>query len=267
MDRPTILKKILQVKAEEVAERSRKLPLPELRARAVDAGKTRGFKKTLTTRVQAGKAGIIAEIKKASPSKGIIRADFNPAWLAQSYEQGGATCLSVLTDISFFQGGDSYLQQARNACHLPVLRKDFIISPWQVYESRVLNSDCILLIAAALDKNQLEDLYHLAIEIGLDVLLEVHNEEELESVLPLQESILGINNRNLHTFETTLETTYQLLPLIKNDRIIVTESGITKKEDISSMFENNVRAFLIGETFMRAENPGGQLAELFYGKI
>lgn len=267
MNQPTILKKILAVKKEEIDYLSARSPLNELRLRSKDCEVVRGFQQRLTTQVNADKAGIIAEIKKASPSKGLIRPDFHPANLAASYEKGGATCLSVLTDVNFFQGSTDYLQEAKTHCSLPVLRKDFIISPQQVYESRVLGADCILLIVAALEKNQLEDLFYTASEAGLDVLVEVHNEEELELALPLEKGILGINNRNLHTFETTLETTYNLLPKIPDKRLVVTESGISKREDVSAMFGQNVKAFLIGESFMRADDPGQKIIDFFEGYI
>ncbi|MCY4329327.1 MAG: indole-3-glycerol phosphate synthase TrpC [Endozoicomonadaceae bacterium] len=267
MNQPTILTKILSVKKEELAHQSYKTPLNELRSRAADSEEVRGFKQKITTQVNANKAGIIAEIKKASPSKGLIRPDFHPASLAASYEEGGATCLSVLTDVNFFQGSIDYLQEAKKSCALPVLRKDFIISPYQVYQSRALGADCILLIVAALEKNQLEDLFHTATETGLDVLVEVHNKEELETALPLKEGMTGINNRNLHTFETTLETTYDLLPHIPDKRLVITESGISKKEDVVAMFQNGVKAFLIGESFMRAENPGEKVTSFFKGYL
>ena len=267
MNTPTILKKILAVKAEEVAERSRQQSLHLLRSQVKDCQHTRGFKQALVQQVSASKAGVIAEIKKASPSKGVIRPDFHPAQLAVSYENGGATCLSVLTDVSFFQGSDHYLKEVRAACSLPVLRKDFTIDPWQIYETRVMGADSILLIVAALNKNQLEDLYETAIEIGLDVLVEVHNEEELALALPLSEGMLGINNRNLHTFETSLATTYDLLPLIPDERLVITESGIAKREDVMAMLRHKVQAFLIGESFMRADDPGERVASFFKGYL
>lgn len=267
MNTPTILKKILAVKAEEVAERSRHVTLESLRSQINDSQNIRAFKQALTQQVAAKKAGIIAEIKKASPSKGVIRPDFHPDQLAESYEKGGATCLSVLTDVTFFQGHDQYLKQARAACSLPVLRKDFTVDPWQIYETRVLGADCILLIVAALEKNQLEDLYKTAREIGLDVLVEVHNEEELALALPLTDGMLGINNRNLHTFETSLNTTYSLLSHIPDQRLVITESGIAQREDVVAMFKHQVKAFLIGESFMRADDPGERVADFFEGYL
>ncbi len=265
MNTSTILKKILSVKAEEVKERSEKLSLEALKQQVPNSPECRGFKKALEYQFAKGEAGVIAEIKKASPSRGVIRPDFHPVELAKSYEKGGATCLSVLTDVSFFQGCDAYLQKAKKACRLPVLRKDFTISPWQIYESRVLGADCVLLIVAALEKNQLEALYHLSVDIGLDVLVEVHNKEELLLALPLKNALLGINNRNLHTFETTLQTTWDLLPLIPDNRLVVTESGISSRSDIQAMFDHNVKTFLIGESFMRVKNPGDKIKE-FFGK-
>jgi len=208
---------------------------------------------------------VIAEIKKASPSKGVIRENFDPVAIARSYEKGGATCLSVLTDVDFFQGADAYLQQAREACTLPVIRKDFIIDPYQVYEARTIGADCVLLIVAALSDAQLQELSQLAEQVGLDVLVEVHDEAELHRALKLNTPLIGINNRNLRTFDVSLQTTIDLLPLIPDDRIVVTESAIHTPQDVNFMRKHNVNAFLVGEAFMRADDPGVKLAELFAG--
>ena len=262
-DTPDILKKILLRKEEEIAERASRLPLQEVRMRAEAAENTRDFVGAIEARIDAGRAAVIAEIKKASPSKGVIREDFDPALIAASYEQGGAACLSVLTDVDFFQGADAYLQQARSACVLPVLRKDFIIDPYQVYEARHIGADCILLIVAALSDGQLADLAGLALQLGMDVLVEVHDAAELERALALHTPLLGINNRDLRTFETRLETTLDLLKQIPEDRIVVTESGIHTPADVALMRKHGVDTFLIGEAFMRAKEPGQKLAELF----
>ena len=260
---PDILKKIVARKAEEVAERRARLPLDELKARLADAPPTRGFRAAIETRLARGEPAVIAEAKKASPSKGVIRADFDPAAIARSYEQGGAACLSVLTDVDFFQGSDACLQQARAACTLPVLRKDFVIDPWQIHEARHIGADAILLIAAVLDTQQLIDLSALAHELDLDVLLEVHDGEELQHALQTDCRLIGINNRNLRTFETRLETTLELLDRIPEGRIIVTESAIHTPDDVQRMRAAGVNAFLVGEAFMRADDPGEKLAELF----
>lgn len=258
-----ILKKILRRKAEEVAERSALVSMRALSQRVEDADPARGFVAAIRRRIAQGQAAVIAEIKKASPSKGLLRADFRPAEIAVSYERAGAACLSVLTDVDFFQGADAYLQQARAASTLPVLRKDFTIDPWQVYESRALNADCILLIVAALDDTQLADLTGLAQHLGMDVLVEVHDAGELERALTLHTPLIGINNRNLHTFETRLETTLELLDRIPADCIVVTESGIHTPDDVARLRASGVHAFLVGETFMRATDPGARLTELF----
>lgn len=258
-----ILKKILRRKAEEVAERSALVSMRALSQRVEDADPARGFVEAIRRRIAQGQAAVIAEIKKASPSKGLLRADFRPADIAVSYERAGAACLSVLTDVDFFQGADAYLQQARAASTLPVLRKDFTIDPWQVYESRALNADCILLIVAALDDTQLADLTGLAQHLGMDVLVEVHDAAELERALTLHTPLIGINNRNLRTFETRLETTLELLDRIPADCIVVTESGIHTPDDVARLRASGVHAFLVGETFMRATDPGARLTELF----
>ncbi len=260
---PTVLAKILARKAEEVAERKQRLSLDEVKARAAAQPAARGFVKAIEARIAAGRTAVIAEVKKASPSKGVIRADFHPAEIAVSYEKGGAACLSVLTDISFFQGADEYLQQARAAVSLPVLRKDFTVDEYQIYEARALGADCILLIVAALSQAQLERLYQISVDAGLDVLVEVHDGDELARALQLDARLIGINNRNLKTFETSLNNTFDLLAQIPEDRIVVTESGIHTSEDVAAMLAQNVQTFLVGEAFMRADEPGEKLAELF----
>ena len=258
-----ILDRILQRKAEEIAERRARVAERELVAQAAVASPVRGFVEAIRTRLARREAAVIAEIKKASPSKGLLRADFRPAEIARSYEQGGATCLSVLTDIDFFQGADEYLRAARAACALPVLRKDFTVDPYQVYEARALGADCILLIVAALADSRLGELAGLAQHLGMDVLVEVHDQAELERALRLNVPLLGINNRNLRTFETRLETTLALLGQIPEDRIVVTESGIHAPADVARMRAAGVHAFLVGEAFMKASDPGAKLAELF----
>ena len=258
-----ILQTILARKAVEIRERCASVPLAELSARCAGMAPTRGFTQALQAKIAAGQAAVIAEIKKASPSKGVIRADFHPAELALSYAAGGAACLSVLTDVDFFQGADTYLQQARAACSLPVLRKDFIIDEYQVYEARVLGADCILLIVAALDDAALAGLSNLALGLGMDVLVEVHDIDELERALQVPVPLVGINNRNLRTFEVTLETTLALRQAVPADRLLVTESGIVTPADVQLMRGQGVHAFLVGETFMRAPDPGVELARLF----
>lgn len=262
--RPDVLQKILQRKAEEVAERSQQLPLDELKSRAADAPPVRGFAAAVEAKIATGLPAVIAEVKKASPSKGVIRADFDPAAIARSYEAGGAACLSVLTDVDFFQGADEYLQQARAACALPVLRKDFTVDPWQVYESRALGADCILLIVAALADAQLAELSGLALDLGLDVLVEVHNLDELERALQVPAPLLGINNRNLRTFDVTLDTTLALKEAVPRDRRLVTESGIVTVADVRRMRDAGIDAFLVGEAFMRERDPGQALQRLFF---
>jgi indole-3-glycerol phosphate synthase len=260
---PTVLKKILDRKREEIAERIARVSIAQLQEQIRSASAPRGFVQSIEAKLAAGKSAVIAEVKKASPSKGVIREDFNPADIALSYEMGGAACLSVLTDADFFQGAEAHLQQARAACSLPVIRKDFIIDPYQVYEARAIGADCILLIAAALDDEAMTDLNKLAQRLGMDVLIEVHNAEELARTLPLGNRLVGINNRNLHNFETSLQNTFDLLTSISSDYIVVTESGIHTAEDVSAMREHGVNAFLVGEAFMRAPEPGEKLAELF----
>ncbi|MCR6495308.1 indole-3-glycerol phosphate synthase TrpC [Thermomonas sp. S9] len=259
----TILDTILARKHEEVAARRAQVPLAELRARTTDAPPARGFADTIDAKVAAGQAAVIAEVKKASPSKGVIRADFDPAAIARSYEAGGAACLSVLTDVGFFQGSDAYLQQARAACALPVLRKDFVVDAYQLYEARALGADCVLLIAAALDDGRLSEFGFLAAELGLDVLLEVHGLDELERALPVPARLLGINNRNLKTFEVSLQTTLDMKPAVPADRVLVTESGLHTPDDVARMRAAGVHAFLVGEAFMRQPDPGAALRALF----
>jgi len=262
-DTPTVLRKIIARKWEEIAERKGQVSLEQLKARAAQQAPARGFVKAIEHKIAQGKAGVIAEIKKASPSKGVIREHFVPAELARSYEQGGAACLSILTDVDFFQGADAYLQQARAAVSLPVIRKDFLVDEYQIYEARAMGADCVLLIVSALSSEKLKELNTLAQSIGLDVLVEVHDEAELDIALELPNKLIGINNRNLHTFDVTLETTYKLLDKIGSERIVVTESGILSPADVQAMRSKNVNAFLVGEAFMRADEPGVALAEFF----
>ncbi|MDH5613183.1 MAG: indole-3-glycerol phosphate synthase TrpC [Gammaproteobacteria bacterium] len=261
--RPDILKKILRRKREEIAERSAKLGMEDLKKYAEQARPARGFIAAIEKKLAENKAAVIAEIKKASPSKGILRENFNPAEIAKTYEAHGATCLSVLTDADFFQGSESFLKQARSVCGLPVIRKDFIIDPYQVYEARMINADCILLIVAALDDVMLKELLSLAHELKMDVLMEVHDKQEMKRALATDARLIGINNRSLHTFETSLQATLSMLDMVPADRILVTESGIHTSEDVKLMRDNNVHTFLVGEAFMRAEDPGERLAELF----
>jgi indole-3-glycerol phosphate synthase len=258
-----ILQRILRRKAEEVAARRAAVALAELEARCRDLPDPRGFAAALEARIAAGQAAVIAEIKKASPSKGVIRPDFDPAVIARSYEAGGAACLSVLTDIDFFQGSDANLQQARAACSLPVLRKDFVVDPYQVFEARALGADCILLIAAALDDDALTELSLLAAELDLDVLLEVHDAEEMRRALDVPATLVGVNNRDLRSFQVSLDTTLALQPMLDDGRLLVTESGIATPADVALMRSHGVHAFLVGEAFMRAPDPGAELARLF----
>ena len=263
-DRPDILKKILNRKAEEIAERSSQLSMDAVIDLATSSGRSRGFVSAIEASINENRSAVIAEIKKASPSKGVIRENFHPAEIAKSYESGGASCLSVLTDVDFFQGADEYLKQARAACSLPVLRKDFMVDAYQVYEAKAMEADCILLIVAALSDDKLLELSNLAEKIDLDVLVEVHDEEELHRALKLETKLIGINNRNLRTFETSLNTTIDLLAQIPENRIVVTESGIHAAEDVRLMKENDVHSFLVGEAFMRVEEPGKELNKLFF---
>jgi indole-3-glycerol phosphate synthase len=259
-----ILEKILARKREEITERRTRAPLTDVVARAADAEPPRGFVAALRAKIAAGLPAVIAEVKKASPSKGVMRPDFRPAEIARSYAGGGAACLSVLTDVDFFQGADAYLQQARAACALPALRKDFTIDAYQVHEARALGADCILLIVAALDDARLRDLAELATQLRMDVLVEVHDAAELDRALATSAPLIGINNRNLRTFETRLETTLDLRDRVPGDRLLVTESGIHSPADVALMRDSGVHAFLVGEAFMRAEDPGTELKRLFF---
>ena len=262
-----ILNKIVAVKHQEIAAARKKKPLDVVRFDAESRVLTRDFEGALRAKIAAGQAAVIAEIKRASPSKGVIRADFIPADIAQSYAEGdgqiSAACLSVLTDQQFFQGSADYLKQARASCDLPVLRKDFMIDPYQVYEARAMGADCILLIAACLSDAQMADLEAIALGMNMSVLVEVHDREELHRALKLRTPLLGINNRNLRTFEVSLQTTLDMLPDVPADRLLITESGILSRVDVQTMRAAKVNAFLVGETFMRAPEPGLALAELF----
>ncbi|GLS25609.1 indole-3-glycerol phosphate synthase TrpC [Marinibactrum halimedae] len=263
MNTPTVLRKIVDRKWQEIEERKHRVSVEALKVKMAEQETPRGFVNAISDRIAEGRAAVIAEVKKASPSKGVIREDFDPVAIAQSYEKGGAACLSVLTDVDFFQGGDEYLINARKAVSLPVIRKDFIIDEYQIYEARAIGADCILLIVACLSPEKLASLNHLATELGMDVLVEVHNGEELQHALALPNRLIGINNRNLHTFEVTLDTTFDLLSQIPEEKIIVTESGIHTTDDIAAMRGHNVHSFLVGEAFMRADDPGSRLAEMF----
>jgi len=258
-----ILQRIVAVKREEIGATRARRSLAGWRALAEARGGQRGFEAALRSRLAAGAAAVIAEVKKASPSKGVLRADFEPAAIARSYEAGGAACLSVLTDERFFQGSSAYLEQARAACTLPVLRKDFIVDEVQVHEARAMGADCVLLIAACLDDAEMADLEACARGHGMDVLVEVHDAAELERALALRTRLVGINNRNLRSFEVSLDTTLDLLPRVPGDRLLVTESGILTRADVQRMRAGGVHAFLVGEAFMRAPEPGAALAELF----
>ncbi len=261
---PTILRNIVSRKWEEIDVRQRSRSAAECKSRAADQPPARGFADALRTRIEQRTPAVIAEVKKASPSKGVLRDPFEPAAIAESYEKGGAVCLSVLTDKDFFQGHEDYLTEARNACSLPVIRKDFMVSPYQIYESRMINADCILLIAACLTRDQMQELAGIAKEIGLDVLVEVHNGEELDDALTLATPLVGINNRNLHTFDVTLDTTFDLHQRIPEDRLTITESGILTRDDVGAMTSRGIYGFLVGESFMRAPEPGEKLQELFF---
>ena len=262
-----ILKKILDVKVDEVSAAKKYRDFASLRREVESDGESRqalrGFEAALRTKIAAGHAGVIAEVKKASPSKGVLRADFKPAEIAASYAQFGAACLSVLTDVQFFQGAPAYLKEARAACALPILRKDFLIDPYQVYEARSWGADAILLIVAALDHGLMAELEAVALDLGMSVLVEVHDATELTAALRLKTALLGINNRNLRTFETSLQTTIDLLPRISNDKLVITESGILNGDDVKRMRDHDVNAFLVGEAFMRAPDPGFELHRLF----
>lgn len=262
--RADILNTILQRKVEEIAARSATVNMQQMRARAQAADPVRGFIAAIEKRIDSKQTAVIAEIKKASPSKGVLRERFDPSAIARSYQQHGAACLSVLTDKDFFQGAETFLQQARSACTLPVIRKDFIIDPYQVIEARAINADCILLIVAALNDGSLQQLLDLAHDQQMDVLMEVHDEAELERALATEARLIGINNRNLRTFETRLATTIDMLERIPDDRIVVTESGIHTPQDVKLMRDHDVFAFLVGEAFMKADDPGEKLAELFF---
>jgi indole-3-glycerol phosphate synthase len=258
-----VLQKILARKAEEVSERRRRIPLADVVARARDADPVRGFAEALEAKIAAGHAAVIAEVKKASPSKGVLRADFRPADIAASYQRGGAACLSVLTDVDFFQGHDDFLVEARAACALPVLRKDFTVDAYQIHEARALGADAVLLIVAALDDAQLADFSNLAMGLGLDVLVEVHDADELERALQTASPLIGINNRNLRTFDVSLQATLDMKTRVPADRRLVTESGILARADVDTMRAAGVHAFLVGEAFMRADEPGEALRALF----
>lgn len=260
---PDILKTILRRKTEELIERSRRVPIREMSQRAAARSPARGFSEALTRRIRAGEPAVIAEIKRASPSKGLLRQDYRPREIARSYETGGAAALSILTDSDFFQGADAHLSEARDACKLPVLRKDFTIDAYQVYEARAIGADCILLIVSCLGDAQLAELSGLAAHLNMDVLVEVHDADELDRALALDPVLLGINNRDLRSFETSLDTTLKLLGRVPAGVTVVTESGIHTPEDVALMRRHGVDAFLVGEAFMRADDPGKKLAELF----
>ena len=259
----TILDRIIARKRQEVADRQSKRSIEELQAMLKDQGQTRGFSDRLIAQAATQTSAVIAEIKRASPSKGLLRADFQPALHAKQYEQAGASCLSVLTDQDFFQGSDDDLKAARGACSLPVIRKDFMVDPYQIIESRALGADCILLIVAALNDTDLKSLHETALSVGLDVLIEVHDERELRRALELDNRLIGINNRNLHTFETKLKVTLDLLEQIPDDRLLITESGILQAKDVELMHACGVYGFLVGEAFMRQPDPGVALTGLF----
>lgn len=267
-DIPTVLKKIVARKIEEVAERSLHKSIADLEkniALAMDSDQTpRGFARAMQQSILQGRPAIIAEAKKRSPSKGLLRDPFDPAQIARSYQAGGASCISVLTDADFFEGHERYLVEARAACSLPIIRKDFIIDPYQVFEARAIGADCILLIVSCLEERQMKELNNLALRLGMDVLIEVHGGDELEQALSLDNQLLGINNRNLHTFEVDLANTFDLLKFIPKDKIVITESAIRTKDDVAAMRAKDVHGFLVGEAFMRADDPGSKLQELFF---
>ncbi|MGI9572951.1 indole-3-glycerol phosphate synthase TrpC [Alloalcanivorax xenomutans] len=264
MSNGTILDRIIERKEQEIADGKRRYSMGDLRALAENQRRARGFHRKLYDRVAEGKPAVIAEIKKASPSKGVIREDFDPVDIARRYEENGAACLSVLTDQEFFQGHEDYLRAARNAVSLPVLRKDFIVDPWQVFETRAMGADAILLIVAALSDAQMDELYRAAQQAGCDVLVEVHSGEELERAMKLNVEVVGINNRDLRTFETRLDTTLELAPQVPADHLVVTESGIHTRADVRLMRDNGIHGFLVGEAFMREEDPGAALKKLFF---
>jgi len=261
---PEILTKIIEHKKTELVERKLHMPLEKMQDMAKDAPSPRGFERALRGAQVAKRPGVIAEIKRASPSKGILRENFNPMEIAAGYQMSGASCVSVLTDTEFFKGSCAILELARKTCFLPILRKDFIIDTYQVYETRAVDADCLLLIVAALEDEKMAELYALGKELRLDILVEVHNEEEMARALKLEPTMIGINNRNLHNFEVTLDTTFNLLSKIPDTCHVVTESGIRTKDDIALMIEKGVNSFLVGEAFMAAENPGAKLKELFF---
>ncbi|MDC1310990.1 indole-3-glycerol phosphate synthase TrpC [Burkholderiales bacterium] len=261
---PDILNKILQTKREEIKLTSGYRPLQDLQREVAAAPPVRNFEKAIRAKIAGCGSAVIAEIKKASPSKGVIREDFDPITIAQSYEQHGAACLSVLTDRDYFMGAAEYLVAARSSTHLPVLRKDFIIDPYQIFEARCMGADCILLIVAALEQSQMLDLERVAIELGMSVLVEAHSKEEFSRAIELETPLIGVNNRDLRTFETSLETTFGLISALPKDRILITESGIHSQEDVLGMRERGVFAFLVGEAFMRQNDPGEALKSLFF---
>jgi len=267
VDTPDVLKKILMRKVEEISAAVASESLSALSQRASHASSPRGFLSALKARIDKGESAVIAEIKKASPSKGVIRENFNPSEIARSYAKGGAACLSVLTDKDFFQGSVDFLIEARSACDLPVIRKDFIIDQYQIYEARAMGADCVLLIVAALGDAMLSELYGLARHLDMDVLVEVHDQDELERALQLSPGMIGINNRDLRTFDVTLQTTLNLLGQIPDEVLVITESGILSRSDVQLMRDNKVNAFLVGEAFMRTESPGQTLSDLFIAKI
>ncbi len=261
---PEILTKIIEHKKTELVERKLHMPLEKMQDMAKDAPSPRGFERALRGAQAAKRPGVIAEIKRASPSKGILRENFNPMEIAAGYQMNGASCVSVLTDTEFFKGSCAILELARKTCFLPILRKDFIIDTYQVYETRAVDADCLLLIVAALEDEQMAELYALGRELRLDILVEVHNEEEMDRALKLEPTMIGINNRDLHTFDLSLDTTFNLLTKVPDNCHVVTESGIHTKSDVALMMENGVNSFLVGEAFMVAENPGAKLKELFF---
>jgi indole-3-glycerol phosphate synthase len=258
-----ILDRIIQVKRDEIRVSQESISMEELRLQA-SARDSRDFVGALRAKHAEGRAAVIAEVKKASPSKGVLRENFVPAEIAKSYELGGAACLSVLTDVQFFKGSVAYLEEARAACSLPVLRKDFIVDPYQILEARAMGADCILLIAAALQPEQMRDLEAYAHSLGLAVLVEVHDQDELMLALTLKTPLIGINNRNLRTFQTSIDTTIGMLEMVPDDRIVVTESGILSRVDVERLQAMDVQTFLVGEAFMRADDPGAELARMFF---